>query len=95
MHTAISIARPGGAVGRVGLPQEEVIPGSEPAFYNNVTVGGGPAPVRAYIDELLPDVLEGRIHPGRVFDRTIELDEVPNGYRAMNERKAIKVMVEP
>jgi len=95
MHTAISIARPGGAVGRVGLPQEEVIPGSEPAFYNNVTVGGGPAPVRAYIDELLPDVLEGRIHPGRVFDRIIELDEVPNGYRAMNERKAIKVMVEP
>src|SRR5216117_4382495 len=82
MHTAISIARPGGAVGRVGLPQEEVIPGSEPAFYNNVTVGGGPAAVRAYIDELLPDVLEGRIHPGRVFDRIIELDEVPDGYRA-------------
>src|SRR5438067_5981080 len=55
MHTAISIARPGGAVGRVGLPQEEVIPGSEPAFYNNVTVGGGRAPVRAYLDELLLD----------------------------------------
>jgi len=51
--------------------------------------------VRAYIVELLTDVLEGRIHPRRVFDRTIELDEVPNGYRAMNERKAIKVMVEP
>src|SRR5881296_2064358 len=55
--TAITIARPGGAVGRVGVPQEQTISGSEPAFYNNVTVGGGPAPVRAYIEELLPDVL--------------------------------------
>ena len=64
MNTAISIARPGGAVGRVGVPQEQTIPGSEPAFYNNVTVGGGPAPVRAYIEELLPDVLEGNIEPG-------------------------------
>jgi len=95
MHTAISIARPGGAVGRVGVPQDEVIPGSEPAFYNNVTVGGGPAPVRAYIGELLPDVLDGKIQPGRVFDCTIGLEEVPDGYRAMNERKAIKVMVQP
>jgi threonine dehydrogenase-like Zn-dependent dehydrogenase len=95
MHTAISIARPGGAVGRVGVPQEEVIPGSEPAFYNNVTVGGGPAPVRAYIDELLPDVLDGKIQPGRVFDRTIGLEDVPDGYRAMNERDAIKVMIKP
>ena len=95
MHTAISIARPGGAVGRVGVPQEQTIPGSEPAFYNNVMVGGGPAPVRAYIEELLPDVLEGRIDPGRVFDRTVSLDQVPDGYRAMNEREAIKIMVKP
>jgi threonine dehydrogenase-like Zn-dependent dehydrogenase len=95
MNTAISIARPGGAVGRVGVPQEQTIPGSEPAFYNNVTVGGGPAPVRAYIEELLPDVLEGNIEPGRVFDRTVGLDGVPDGYRAMNDRKAIKVMVTP
>ena len=95
MHTAISIARPGGAVGRVGVPQEQTIPGSEPAFYNNVMVGGGPAPVRAYIGELLPDVLEGRIDPGRVFDQTVSLDQVPEGYRAMNEREAIKVMVKP
>jgi hypothetical protein len=51
--------------------------------------------VRAYIDDLLPDVIEGRIEPGRVFDRTIGLDEVPDGYRAMDERKAIKVMVKP
>ena len=95
MNTAISIARPGGAVGRVGVPQEQTIPGSEPAFYNNVTVGGGPAPVRAYIADLLPDVLEGKIVPGRVFDRNVGLDGVPDGYRAMNDREAIKVMVTP
>jgi threonine dehydrogenase-like Zn-dependent dehydrogenase len=95
VNTAISIARPGGAVGRVGVPQEQTIPGSEPAFYNNVTVGGGPAPVRAYIEDLLPDVLEGNIEPGRVFDRTVGLDGVPDGYKAMNDREAIKVMVTP
>jgi threonine dehydrogenase-like Zn-dependent dehydrogenase len=93
--TAISIARPGGAVGRVGVPQDETMPASQPAFYNNVTVSGGPAPVRAYIEELLPDVMEGRIEPGRVFDRVVSLDEVPDGYRLMNEREAIKVMVKP
>ncbi|HXG92545.1 MAG TPA: zinc-dependent alcohol dehydrogenase family protein [Blastocatellia bacterium] len=95
MLTAISIARPGGAVGRVGVPQDETMPASQPAFFNNVTVGGGPAPVRAYIEELLPDILEGRIEPGRVFDQVIGLDEVPDGYRAMNEREAIKVLVKP
>jgi threonine dehydrogenase-like Zn-dependent dehydrogenase len=95
MQTAIEIARPGGAVGRVGVPQHETIPSSRPAFFNNVSVGGGPAPVRAYVDELLPDVLEGRIEPGRVFDRVIGLDEVPDGYRAMNDREAIKVLIEP
>jgi threonine dehydrogenase-like Zn-dependent dehydrogenase len=95
MATAIRIARPGGAVGRVGVPQEETIPASEPAFYGNITIGGGPAPVRAYIEELLPDILEGRIEPGRVFDREVSLDGVPDGYRAMNDREAIKVMVNP
>jgi threonine dehydrogenase-like Zn-dependent dehydrogenase len=95
MQTAIRIARPGGAVGRVGVPQEQTIPASQPAFFHNVTVSGGPAPVRAYIQELLPDVLEGRIEPGRVFDRVVGLDGVPDGYRAMNEREAIKVMVTP
>ena len=95
MLTAIRIARPGGAVGRVGVPQEEAMPGSLPAFYNNISVSGGPAPVRAYIAELLPDILEGKIEPGRVFDRTVNLDDVPAGYRAMNQREAIKVMVEP
>lgn len=93
--TAISIARPGGAVGRVGVPQNETMPVSRPAFYKNVTVSGGPAPVRAYIEELFPDVIEGRIEPGRVFDRVVRLDEVPDGYRAMNERESIKVMVQP
>ena len=93
--TAISIARPGGAVGRVGVPQDETMPASQPAFYNNVTVGGGPAPVRAYIEELLPDVLDGRIEPGKVFDRVVGLDEVPDGYQAMADRKSIKVMVRP
>src|SRR5207253_4063265 len=67
--TALSLARPGGAVGRVGVPQDESLPAAQPTFYNNVTIAGGPAPVRAYIEELLPDVLEGRIEPGRVFDR--------------------------
>jgi threonine dehydrogenase-like Zn-dependent dehydrogenase len=95
MRTAIEIARPGGAVGRVGVPHYEAIPAAEPAFYGNITIGGGPAPARAYIDDLLPDVLDGRIDPGRVFDRVVGLDEVPDGYRAMNEREALKVMVNP
>ncbi len=93
--TAIGIARPGGAVGRVGVPQDETIPASLPAFFGNVTVGGGPAPVRAYVEELLPDVLEGRIEPGKVFDRIVGLDEVPDGYQAMDDRESIKVMVRP
>jgi threonine dehydrogenase-like Zn-dependent dehydrogenase len=95
MLTAVGIARPGGAVGRVGVPQDETMPGSLPAFSNNLTIRGGPAPVRAYIEDLLPDVLDGRIEPGRVFDRVVRLDDVPDGYRAMNQREAIKVMVEP
>jgi threonine dehydrogenase-like Zn-dependent dehydrogenase len=95
METAIGVARPGGAVGRVGVPQDETIPASLPAFFGNVTVGGGPAPVRAYVEDLLPDVLEGRIEPGRVLDRAVGLDGVPDGYRAMDEREAIKVMVRP
>src|SRR5918993_1534006 len=61
--TSIRITRPGGAVGRVGVPQEETMPASQPAFFGNVTVGGGPAPVRAYLEELLPDILDGRIEP--------------------------------
>jgi hypothetical protein len=92
--TALSIARPGGTVGRVGVPQDATIPMAVETFFRNVTIAGGPAPVRAYIEELLPDVLEGRIQPGRVFDRVTNLDGVPDGYRAMNDREAIKVMIE-
>jgi threonine dehydrogenase-like Zn-dependent dehydrogenase len=95
MQTSIEITRPGGAVGRVGVPQDATMPASQQSFFRNVTVGGGPAPVRAYIAELLPDVLSGRIEPGRVFDRVVGLDGVPDGYRAMNERESIKVMVKP
>ena len=95
VETAIEIARPGGAVGRVGVPQHQAIPGAEPSFFHNVTIGGGPAPVRAYIEELLPDILEGRIEPGKVFDRNAGLDGVPDGYRAMADRESIKVMVQP
>jgi threonine dehydrogenase-like Zn-dependent dehydrogenase len=95
METAIGITRPGGAIGRVGVPQHTELPGSLPAFFGNITVGGGPAPVRAYLDELLPDVLEGRIEPGKVFDRDVGLDGVPDGYRAMADRESIKVMIEP
>lgn len=94
MTTALGIARPGGAVGRVGVPQHEAIPTTLKTFFDNVSVAGGPAPARAYIEELLPDVMEGRIEPGRVFDRITDLDGVPDGYRAMNDREAIKVMVE-
>jgi threonine dehydrogenase-like Zn-dependent dehydrogenase len=91
-ETALAFARPGGAIGRVGVPEHDTTP-TGVAFWKNATMGGGPAPVRAYIEELLPDVLEGRIEPGRVFDRVGPLDEVPDGYRAMNERESLKVMV--
>jgi threonine dehydrogenase-like Zn-dependent dehydrogenase len=91
--TALEIARAGGSVGRVGVPEDEEFPGGV-AFWKNVTVGGGTSPARAYIDELLPDVLGGRINPGQVFDRTTNLDGVPDGYRAMNDREAIKVFIE-
>ena len=92
--TALELARPGGAVGRVGVPQDEAIPLAVETFFKNVTIAGGPAPARAYIEELLPDVLEGTIEPGRVFDRVSDLDGVPDGYRAMNEREALKVLIE-
>jgi len=93
--TSMRIVRPGGAVGRVGVPHYETLPGARQMFYDNVSVAGGPAPVRAYIADLLPDVMEGRIEPGRVFDRIVGLDGVPDGYRSMNEREALKVMVRP
>jgi threonine dehydrogenase-like Zn-dependent dehydrogenase len=93
-RTALSIARAGGAVGRVGVPQDALMPVAVPTFFSNVTIAGGPAPARAYIEELLPDVLEGRIQPGRVFDWTGRIEGVPDGYKAMNDRKAIKAIIE-
>jgi threonine dehydrogenase-like Zn-dependent dehydrogenase len=95
MDTAMGVVRPGGAVGRVGVPHYETIKGAQQMFYDNVIVAGGPAPTRAYIDELLPEVLDGVIEPGRVFDRTVDLDGVPDGYRAMNDREALKVLIRP
>jgi len=92
VDTALEVARPGGAVGRVGIPEHDTTP-TGVAFWKNASIGGGPAPVRAYIEELLPDVLEGRIEPGRVFDRTGTLDEVPDGYRLMNEREVLKFQI--
>jgi threonine dehydrogenase-like Zn-dependent dehydrogenase len=92
VDTALEIARPGGAVGRVGVPEHDTTP-TGVAFWKNASIAGGPAPVRAYIEELLPDVLAGRIEPGRVFDRTGTLDEVPEGYRLMNERDVLKFQI--
>jgi hypothetical protein len=94
MNTAVGIARAGSAIGRVGVPHYEAV-AAQPLFYKNITVGGGPAPVRACIEELLPDVLDGRIEPGRVFDRTVDLEGVPEGYRVMDSRESTKVMVQP
>lgn len=93
LATALDIARPGGAVGRVGVPQEVRSPVGV-AFWKNVGIAGGPAPARAYMAELLRDVLDRRIQPGRVFDRVGPLDQVPDGYRAMNDREAIKFLIE-
>jgi len=94
-QTAMRIVRPGGAVGRVGVPQMQALPAAGIGFVNNITVSGGIAPARAYIDELMPDVLEGRIEPGRVFDSTVDLEGVPGGYDAMNDRESLKVLVKP
>ncbi|SOE07375.1 NAD(P)H-binding protein [Streptomyces sp. Ag109_G2-15] len=92
---SIGVVRPGGTISRVGAPQYGEVPLGFPEFMNNITLTGGVAPARAYIEELLPDVLEGRIEPGRVFDHTVGLDEVPAGYRAMADREALKVLVKP
>ena len=95
IHTAVLATRAGGAIGRVGVPHYEGTPASRQAFYSNISVGGGPAPVRAYIETLMPDILDGKIQPGRVFDRTIGLEGVPDGYQAMNARESLKIMIRP
>jgi threonine dehydrogenase-like Zn-dependent dehydrogenase len=93
---AVGIVRPGGVISRVGVPQYEAAPiGFASLFGQNVTLTGGPAPVRAYIEQLLPAVLNGSVEPGRVFDETVSLEDTPKGYSAMNDRTALKVMVRP
>jgi threonine dehydrogenase-like Zn-dependent dehydrogenase len=92
MDTAIGVARPGSMVGYVGVPHGVELPVSE-LFYRNKGVRGGPAPARTYIPELLDDVLEGRIEPGRVLDYETDLDGIAEAYAAMDERRAIKSLV--
>lgn len=93
---AFGIARVGGVISRVGVPQYEDAPvGWGSLFAKNLTLTGGPAPVRAYIESALPQVLSGAIDPGRVFDRTVSLTDVADGYRAMDARDALKVVVLP
>ena len=93
---AYGVVRSGGAISRVGVPQYEEAPvGFMSLFGRNITLTGGPAPVRAYLEQGLADVVEGRIDPGRLFDVTLPLDETPRGYELMDSRKAIKVMLKP
>ncbi len=92
MGTAFAIARPGSIVGAVGAPHGVVVP-IETVIFRDIGLRGGVAPVRRYIPELLPDVLEGRIDPGRVFDFETDLEGVAEGYAAMDERRAIKSLV--
>jgi threonine dehydrogenase-like Zn-dependent dehydrogenase len=92
MDTALGIARPGSTVGYVGVPHGVELP-VETMFYSNVGAQGGPAPARAYIPELLDDVLDGRIEPGRVLDYETDLDGIAEAYAAMDERRAIKSLV--
>lgn len=94
MATAFDIARPGSTVGFVGAPHGVQLPVRR-MFQRNVGLAGGMAPTRRYMPELLALVLDGTIDPGRVFDSTMKLDEVAEGYRAMDERRAVKVLVEP
>jgi threonine dehydrogenase-like Zn-dependent dehydrogenase len=93
---AVGVVRPGGVISRVGAPQYEEAPvGFGSLFGPNVTLTGGPAPVRAYIERLLPAVLDGTVTPGAVFDRTVGLEDTSKGYAAMDDRTALKVLVQP
>jgi len=95
MQQAIDSTRPGGHVGYVGVPAGGAELPIGQMFGNNINVAGGVAPVRVYLPELLREVLEGRIQPGRVFDLELPLDEVAEGYAAMDERRAIKTLLWP
>ena len=90
--TAFAIAAGGAIVGRVGVPHDVEVD-AEATFYRNVGMRGGPAPARAYQPELLKQVLDGSINPGKVFDLTVSLENIADGYAAMDERRAIKALV--
>ncbi|WP_246573832.1 zinc-binding dehydrogenase [Kineosporia corallincola] len=93
-HQAYGVVRAGGVISRVGVPQYEDAPvGFGSLFGKNITLNGGPAPVRAYIDTALTDVLNGKIEPGKVFDQTRNLDDVADAYKAMDSRTALKVQL--
>ena len=94
METAFAILRPGATVGFVGVPHDVEIPIGQ-MFQRNLNIAGGMAPVRAYLEQLRDDVLAGEISPGKVFDLTLPLAEVAEAYAAMDERRAIKVMLTP
>ncbi|MER7191529.1 zinc-dependent alcohol dehydrogenase family protein [Streptomyces flaveolus] len=94
MQQALDSARPGGNVGFVGVPHEVAVDGQE-LFFSHVGLRGGPAPVRRYLPDLIDRVLSRRIDPGKVFDLTLPLDQVAEGYRAMDERRAIKTLLKP
>jgi threonine dehydrogenase-like Zn-dependent dehydrogenase len=94
MQQALHSARPGGNVGFVGVPHEVAVNGQE-LFFSHVGLRGGPAPVRRYLPDLIDRVLSRRIDPGKVFDLTLPLDQVAEGYRAMDERRAIKTLLKP
>jgi len=94
MAQALATVRPGGSIGYVGLPHGIQLPVRD-MFLNNIGVAGGMAPVRAYLPELLADVLAGAIRPGLVFDLELPLAEIGEAYLAMDERRAIKVLVRP
>jgi threonine dehydrogenase-like Zn-dependent dehydrogenase len=94
MMQALRSTRPGGFVGFVGVPHGVNIPGEE-LFYSHVGLHGGPAPVRRFLPELIELVCSREINPGKVFDLTLPLDQVAEGYRAMDERRAIKTLLRP
>ncbi|MUL47331.1 zinc-dependent alcohol dehydrogenase family protein [Mycobacterium sp. CBMA293] len=95
MHQALGAVRPGGYLGFVGVPAGAPELPMRQLFNTNIHIAGGMATVRPYLDELLPDVLSGAIEPGQVFDLALPLDQVADAYAAMDQRKAIKVLLEP
>src|SRR5262245_34554670 len=94
MRQAIQSTRPGGSIGYVGVPHGVELNGAD-LFFKHVHLHGGPAPVRRFLPELINLVWNGKINPGKVFDLTLPLDQVAEGYRAMDERRAIKTLLRP